>query len=160
MNSNSSLRSFFEENSARLFGYLLKLSGCREDAEDLYQECFLKYAGTYPEKFSLPLLYTVAKSLFIDMKRKKKNYDEMPEDIGSTSETPEDLYSMKEEQVILNRALSMLAEDERELISLCSAGGLKYSEISTVTGLSEANIKIKIHRARKKLKAILMESVK
>ncbi|MCD8492102.1 MAG: hypothetical protein LRY51_09455 [Geovibrio sp.] len=79
MNSNRSLRSFFEENSGRLFGYLMKLSGCREDAEDLYQECFLKYARNYPDNHSLPLLYTVAKSLFIDLKRKSRVHDELSE---------------------------------------------------------------------------------
>ncbi|MGE4498260.1 MAG: RNA polymerase sigma factor [Deferribacterales bacterium] len=160
MNSNSSLRRFFEENSGRLFGYLMKLSGCREDAEDLYQECFLKYARNYPDNHSLPLLYTVAKSLFIDLKRKSRVHDELTECTEKHAESPEEIYSGKEEKNILIRALSMLDEDESELISLCSSGGMKYAEISSITGLSEANIKVKIHRARKKLKEIISENRK
>ncbi|QAR33815.1 RNA polymerase sigma factor [Geovibrio thiophilus] len=160
MNSNSLLRNFFEENSGRLFGYLLKLSGCREDAEDLHQECFLKYARNYPDNYSLPLLYTVAKSLFIDLKRKSRDHDELSGNESGHTANPEEIYSGKEETDMLMRALAMLDDDERELISLCSSGGMKYSEVSSVTGLSEANIKVKIHRARKKLKEIISESRK
>ena len=55
------------------------------------------------------------------------------------------------------RALGTLPEDERDLLSLAGTGGLSYREIAAVSGLSEGNIKVRIHRARRKLRDLLRE---
>jgi RNA polymerase sigma-70 factor (ECF subfamily) len=50
-----------------------------------------------------------------------------------------------------------LEDEERDLISLAASSGLSYRELGLMTGLSEANVKVKIHRARKKLRTFLGE---
>jgi RNA polymerase sigma-70 factor (ECF subfamily) len=158
MNSNRKLKSFFEDNNSRLFGYLMKLSGNREDAEDLYQDCFIKYARTYPDRQSIPLLYSVAKSVFIDQKRKHRNFCELTGSEPVYSGSPEDhlLESRRKNEIISK--LALLSEEDRELLALSSDKGLKYSEMAEVTGMSLANVKTRIHRARLKLRELLTES--
>jgi RNA polymerase sigma-70 factor (ECF subfamily) len=52
-------------------------------------------------------------------------------------------------------ALNILPEEEREVLSLAVSSELPYSEIASIMNLTEANVKVKIHRARQKLKEIL-----
>jgi RNA polymerase sigma-70 factor (ECF subfamily) len=44
---------------------------------------------------------------------------------------------------------------DRELISLLSGANLSYSEIGKILNISETNVKVKVHRARLRLKEIL-----
>ena len=52
-------------------------------------------------------------------------------------------------------ALKKLGDDERDILALVISGDLSYREIASILGTTEANIKVKVHRARVKLKNIL-----
>ena len=54
-------------------------------------------------------------------------------------------------------AMASLEENEREILSLAAGGDLSYSEIASLVGISEGNVKVKVHRARLKLRQILKE---
>ena len=54
-------------------------------------------------------------------------------------------------------AMALLEEDEREILSLTAGEDLSYAEIALLVGISEANVKVKVHRARLKLKKLLKE---
>jgi RNA polymerase sigma-70 factor (ECF subfamily) len=52
--------------------------------------------------------------------------------------------------------MQMLKTDDREILSLATGdGNLSYQQIGEITGNTEANIKVRIHRARVKLREIL-----
>lgn len=155
MKHNTALTDFFDENSRKLFGYLYKMTGSREDAEDIFQDTFIKYARVYPHQKSPALLFTVAKSLFLDSVRRHResSVNETIETGGGL--TPEEMLIEKQTQKRLISLLDRLTPEEREIISLSGQDGLKYEEIAAITGNSTANIKIKIHRARLKLKKMM-----
>ena len=48
-------------------------------------------------------------------------------------------------------AMQTLDADERDILALAVSSELSYREISTIAGISEANVKVKVHRARAKL---------
>jgi RNA polymerase sigma-70 factor (ECF subfamily) len=52
-------------------------------------------------------------------------------------------------------AIKRLPPFDRELIALVAGADLSYSQIGKVLNISEANVKVKVHRARIKLKEIL-----
>ena len=52
-------------------------------------------------------------------------------------------------------AMQTLEADERDILALTVSSQLSYREISSVTGISEANVKVKVHRARAKLRKII-----
>jgi RNA polymerase sigma-70 factor (ECF subfamily) len=52
-------------------------------------------------------------------------------------------------------AAGQLEKDERDLLALVVSGDLSYREIASICSISEANVKVKVHRARLKLKEIL-----
>ena len=52
--------------------------------------------------------------------------------------------------------MQKLKPDDREILSLAAGdGNLSYQQIGEITGNSEANVKVRIHRARLKLREIL-----
>jgi len=59
----------------------------------------------------------------------------------------------------LYEAMALLSEEQREIIELARFQGLKYQEISKITGNSVPAIKVKVHRAIKKLRELYFETV-
>lgn len=157
MKDNKLVRKFFEENSSKLFAYMMKMAGNRYDAEDCFQECFIKYTEKYPDKLSMPLLYTVAKSICIDSFRRNSRYESSDTEKESAEGSPEETLLAKSNKQTLTDAMNRLEKHERELLAMAGPKGLKYSEIAEITGLTQANIKVKVHRARQKLKDILKD---
>jgi RNA polymerase sigma-70 factor (ECF subfamily) len=51
--------------------------------------------------------------------------------------------------------MQTLEADQRDILALTVSSQLSYREISSITGISEANVKVKIHRARAKLRQII-----
>lgn len=155
MKNNSALTYFFEENRKKLFFYLLKLAGNQEDAEDIFQDTFIKYAKTYPDLVSVPLLFTVAKSVFTDMVRGRKHQESLEDNDISGGNSPEDALIQKRSGSRIQKALDLLGKEDRDILTLAGQDGLSYAEIGKLTKLSEANVKVRVFRARKKLKEIL-----
>ena len=69
----------------------------------------------------------------------------------------ENAYYIKEEFKRVLRAMQQLDEGEQDILALVVSSGLSYREIADMTGNSETNIKVKIHRSRVKLKKILQQ---
>ena len=62
--------------------------------------------------------------------------------------------------MILQRLLDKLDESDRALITLYYLDECKISEIAEITGQNRSNIKVKLHRTRKKMKEELHKIMK
>ena len=51
--------------------------------------------------------------------------------------------------------MQKLNRDERDILALTLSGELSYKEIASIVGISQGNVKVKVHRARVKLREIL-----
>jgi len=147
---------FYIKNKDRLFAYLLRMTGDYHLACDLVQESFTRYLGRYSNNGdSRPLLYTIARNAALDAIRRQKadglDADEQ-EDPGND---PEQQVMAREAFEHMLAAIGQLAPPDRELISLVATADLTYREIASVMNMSEANVKVKVHRARTKLREIL-----
>ena len=56
-------------------------------------------------------------------------------------------------------ALKTLDSPEREILALAEGSGMTYREIADILKISEANVKVKVHRARTELKKPLSREV-
>lgn len=152
-------RKFYIDNRDKLFGYLLRRSGNRHLAADLVQETFTRYLERYRNHEQSPaLLYTIGRNLFYDEMRHNNRL--VPgEEIGQvTVADQEEAYIAKEESSKIFAAMERLGEDERDILALVVSSGLSYQEIADIRQCSVANIKVKVHRARQKLKKLLQEN--
>jgi RNA polymerase sigma-70 factor (ECF subfamily) len=153
-------QQFYTDNGDKLFGYLLRKSGNTHLAADLVQETFTRYLERYRNREeSAALLFTIGRNLFYDHVRQQKNDSSLQDDIvQKTFADQEDSYIAREESKLMLTAIRLLDDDERDILNLVVTSGLKYREIADIRGCSVANIKIKVHRARKKLKQFMKEN--
>lgn len=150
-----------EKHKDLVYTIVLRILQNREDAEEIAQDVFIKAYKALDKfegksKFST-WLYRIAYNAAISKTRKKglKTADLEDELIQNYSEDTfgEDLTQMsgEEQQRMLNKALSGLSGDENLLITLYYKNENSVEEISGITGLTESNVKVKLHRIRKKL---------
>lgn len=138
-----------------LFRFACKCTGNEEDARDVVQTSFeilwQKHKDVTADK-AKAFLFQVAYRHSVDIYRKKgrMTYKEVTEQPEYTSPSTPDL------KRLLERALMLLDEQSRALVLLKDYEGYRYEEIGQITGLSEAQVKVYLHRARKTLKNYLV----
>ena len=136
-----------------LFRFACKCTGQADDAHDVVQNSFevlwQKKAEVQSGK-GKAFLFQVAYRQSIDNYRKKTKivFRDAPEE----SFTP----SNPDLKKILDRALAKLGEQERALVLLKDYEGYRYEEIAQITDLTETQVKVYLHRARKTLKEYLV----
>jgi RNA polymerase sigma-70 factor (ECF subfamily) len=149
---------FYAEHKDKLFSYLLRMSGDFELSRDIMQESFTRHFQHYgnDSPAAPAVLFTIARNVLIDYQRNQNRHvrsqAQAVEEISLQGTMDEErAYIVQEEIQRVIKAFNRLSADDREALSM-AVGGLAYKHIAAVLGLSEANTKIKIHRARKKLR--------
>lgn len=148
----------------------LKLLKKPEDAEELAQDTFIKafqkiesYEGK--SKFST-WLYSITYNACISELRKRRIEFKSLDDRQISDQDEQKMHdyyreTKKEDQEkYLNMALEKLPEDDQVLVTLYYYENQSMDEISVITGLTVSNIKVKIHRARKRMYLLLNEMLK
>jgi RNA polymerase sigma-70 factor (ECF subfamily) len=101
-------------------------------------------------------LFAIARNLIRTFYRKGQKYEFVSiDDLYShpiDQVSPEETSEVAEEQKELLAALEMLKPRQRDILALKFAGRFTNREIASMTGLTEQNIGIIIHRAIKKLR--------
>ena len=150
--------------SGQVFNLIAHLVPCKEDAEELTQDVFIKVfrlLSTFKEESSFSTwIYRIATNTALSAARKMK-HDTLHLDDAAYSNIPEEIIDEaldndSEEQLQrLSDAIEMLRADERALITLYYINEKPIAEVASVLGLTASNVKIKLHRIRKKLYLIL-----
>ncbi len=150
--------SFYTEWRGRVFGYLVRMTGNRELAADIMQESFTRcFARNGDIENPKAFLFTVARNLVCDHHRKayrERDREDLTEPAGPD---PEAEFMVRERARRTLSALARLPETEREVLALAAEKSLTYREIALVCGISEAAVKVRVHRARRKLISMLEE---
>jgi RNA polymerase sigma-70 factor, ECF subfamily len=154
-------RAFYDRTSGALWGYLSRISGDRQTADDLLQESYyrlLKATVVFEsENHRRNYLYRIATNLVRDARRTPGPlFDEGLEvaDIAAPQDTTD-----PESRADVRRALGRLKPRERAMLWLAYANGSSHAEIADALGLKTASIKLLLFRARRKLAATLQRQV-
>jgi RNA polymerase sigma-70 factor (ECF subfamily) len=141
-----------------VFRFVVKNIRQAEDARDIVQSVYEKLWINRDKVEPLRAkswLFTVAYNGLIDYLRKNKRIsfeESLPESVTSSG------YGNKVLQEQLQAALSQLNEIQRSLVMLKDYEGYSYEEIGKITGLQESQVKVYLHRARQKLRNILVST--
>ncbi len=144
-----------------VFSIALKVLRNREDAEEIAQETFIKAfqsIGTFKgkSKFSTWLYSITYNNCMSELRKKKMPFTSL-EDLPR-NEAPDVSIGDSSEEIrveCLQKALKALPAHDYTLILLYYYEDQSVEEISTVTGLSESNVKVKLFRARKRLQTVM-----
>lgn len=147
----------------KVFNYVNYLMGNREEAEELTQDTFTKAYQSLGQfrgeaAFSTWLLRIAHFKCLT--KFRKKNYPHVGIETARNLEAsaivdPFSELQHADKSRILNTALNQLTDNEKSVITLFYYQDLSIKEIIEITQLKESNVKIHLHRGRKKLFEIL-----
>ena len=142
------------------FGYLIRKTGDYHLSSDIMQESFARMLRSYGSGAqNSSLLYTIARNALLDHSKKSSRQAPLAEQPQDISADPEKQFMIRESYHRMLAALEQLDEGERDILSLAANGDLSYREIGKIIGISEANVKIRVHRARIKLRKIFKEEI-
>jgi RNA polymerase sigma-70 factor (ECF subfamily) len=150
-------RAFYDRTSRALWGYLSRISGDRQVADDLLQECYyrlLKCSVAFEsEAHRRNYLYRIATNLVRDSRRGSRPIFADGVDVGDL-QAPQG-HADAEQRADVRRAMGRLKPRERALLWLAYAQGSSHSEIADVLGVKTGSIKLLLFRARRKLAGLL-----
>ncbi len=152
-----------------VFTIALRILKTREEAEEAAQDVFIKVyktLGNFEKKSKFSTwLYTVTYRTAIDIARKKQLLTDSIDDdqsflqVEDTERTPVQELQQSDLQQQLQAAIQKLKPDDAALITLYYLNEKSVREIADITGLTETNIKTKLHRTREMLREYLNEQL-
>lgn len=140
-----------------VYRFILKNIRHEEDAQDIVQSAFEKLWKNRDDvnaETAKSYLFTIAYNQMIDHIRKSNRVQ-----LRETFKETEQVSAAKADNLkdILQEALGRLNETQRSLVMLKDYEGYSYVEIGKITGLSESQVKVYLHRARILLKQYLVK---
>jgi RNA polymerase sigma-70 factor (ECF subfamily) len=146
----------------RVYSLAYRLVGDRSDAEDVAQEAYLRMfrglAGFREEAaFETWMHRIVANCAMTHLRRKGRFGDVMRDEDGPEASTPDRAQDAAVQRDELQRGLAALPEGQRTVLLLKDVYGLSVREIAQELGIEEGAVKVRAHRARRRLKELLTE---
>jgi RNA polymerase sigma-70 factor, ECF subfamily len=166
-----SLRELFRRHKGPVYNLLYRTLSSHDDAEEALADVFVKvwrnakgFRGN--SKFTT-WLYSIAANTAKDRLRARKGRNEVScEEVldweshismsapVSAQESPEQAVMKGLEREVMHRAMAALNEEERLILTLYHLQNCDYSEITRITGIAAYNLKVKLFRARLKLRKL------
>jgi RNA polymerase sigma-70 factor (ECF subfamily) len=157
MNKEALFKDIFKSNSKKIYHLCYGYTGDDDAANDLMQETFLKVWQNLDKFRNQALIstwiYRIAVNTCLSWLRveKRQAKDELTDNIIETR--GEEISEKNEQVALLYKCISKLEETERIIISMV-LDEVPYAEIAEISGVSEGNLRVKIHRIKSKLTEI------
>jgi RNA polymerase sigma-70 factor (ECF subfamily) len=163
-------RDLYEHHSRRVFSLCLRMVRSRELAEDLTQETFMavfRKIGTFrgESAFSTWLHRLAVNVVFMHLRQQKSRISEVHyEEVSPEDDTPIDTHGEIDRvlagadmRIALMRAIDQLPAGYRLVFVLHDIEGYEHREIAELLGCSAGNTKSQLHKARMKLRKLLID---
>jgi RNA polymerase sigma factor (sigma-70 family) len=152
--------AIYRELYAPICGYTLRRVRQPEDAAEVVAETFATLWRRFdrcPQGSELrPWLFGVARRVAANRRRGERRRTALGERLTETVDREAfDHVGSPDETSELARAFAGLSEADRELLSLVAWEGLTRDELAVALGTSRAVVRLRLHRARKRLRDAL-----
>jgi len=158
---SGSFSQLVERYSHLAFSLSMKILNQREDAEEAAQDAFIKAynsLGSFQSSSTFKTwFFRIVYNTSISKLRTRKNIEVKFEDVKisdseiQATENAIGQLNTEDRQRYLQVGLERLEPEEQALLKMYYYDDFSMDEISTITSLTLSNVKVKIHRSRKKL---------
>lgn len=147
----------YERYKKPLFNFYLRFGVERDLSQDLTQQVFyrlLHYRHTFREGYEFRTwIYRIARNIYHDhLKDNSLKNSQLTENLEIYEEDNDD----DEQYDLVQLALQKLPDEYREVLQLSRYEEMKYEQISEVLNVSVSVVKVRVHRAIKKLREIYL----
>lgn len=161
--NQSAYAELIKRHQRFIFTLALRFSKNREDAEEIAQDCFVKayrslHSFQQTSKFST-WLYSIVYTTSMTFLRKKRldtqsidNEESHLQLENHISDFRADQVEQKSKIAYLNKAIDQLLPDDATIITMFYKGEQSLEEIAQALGMETNTVKVKLHRARHRLK--------
>lgn len=159
--SKLNLPPAFEEAMDRhereIMRFVLRATGNREDALDLFQETWLRAYRAYRQVDSAeglrPWLFRIASNLCLNRRRDRARRARVIAESELREEHTGSVPAAHDTMIHLKSVMVRLPTKQRQALMMRKLGGLEYNEIAAALGCSEEAARAGVYLAMKKLKA-------
>lgn len=152
------MSELYSRTRTAVYSLALSYLGNAHDAQDITQDTFVQVwerAGQYrPNGSPMGWLLTVCRNLALMRIRKADRHADLDDSVWDAIPAEEKGLSV-EERALLQDALALLDKNERRVVMLHAAAGMKHREIAVLLEMPLATVLSKYHRAIKKLRAFM-----
>lgn len=156
-------RLLYEDTQAQVYRFILSLVKNPQDAQEILQETYLKIwlssVNYKAQGKPLAWIFTIARNLCNMRFRERSHMVDFGLEEMAGDELGELCLSIEQaaDKMVLKEALRKLKAEERRIVLLHSAEGLKHREIAERFSLPLSTVLSKYNRAIQKLKKLLEE---
>ena len=151
----------YRELYAPICGYVLRRVREPEDAAEVIAETFATLWRRFdrcPQGDELrPWLFGVSRRVIANQRRGERRRTALGERLAANVE-PDTTTAADDASSELARAFASLSESDRELLSLVAWEGLTREELAVALGTNRAAVRLRLHRARKRLRDALPQT--
>jgi RNA polymerase sigma factor (sigma-70 family) len=162
------LRVLLRRHERPVYGLLFRMLSNHEDAEEALADVFVKVwrgAASFKgdSKFTTWLFRIAANTARDRLRSRMTRHEVSIEDMtfgsleaaaGPDKMSPEKRAIEADDLARIVKAMAGLSEDDRLLISLYHFQEIDYGEIAEITGIPASNLKVKLFRARQRLRSL------
>ncbi|HPQ34163.1 MAG TPA: sigma-70 family RNA polymerase sigma factor [Tenuifilaceae bacterium] len=162
-NHSNAIVQIVNRHKGMVFNLAYRILGNYHDAQEASQDTFVKafrnINGFRADCLFSSWLYKICYNTCITYKKRNLPAVELNERIVHEKMQPQQpvfLSEHSDRKIYLNQALESLPSDDAVIVSLFYMEEMPTSEIASIVGLTETNVRVKLHRARKMLKEKLV----
>lgn len=153
--------ALFDAHAADLLAYVIRRLPDRSNAPDVVADVFLvawRRLGDVPAGKAARLwLFGVARMTLQNERRRRRRHEARGERLRAELAVQPAVPAPEERDPALAAALNRLRPDDREVLLLIGWDGLTPSEAAVVLGISAEAARVRVHRARGRLRQLLAE---
>ncbi len=159
-NSNEQISRVVEAYSGKLFAFVNRMLGDREEAKDIVQDTFVRVMRKLPDikdptrlsGYLFKTAYNLALNHKRDSKRKSDRHDALQYESSILSQVE---HGQSEKPANLEPAIQTLSEKQQQVIRLRFFGQCKIDEIAAIMNITAGSVKVHLARGLQNLRNIL-----
>jgi len=163
MSKKNDFSKIYDEHVAKIYRFVYLKVGTQETAEDLSSEVFMRAWSSFAKPPAIKniqaFLYGIARNVVADYYRKKGRVQvvSIEETVIVSPESLEEQASLSMDIENIQKVLKELSDDYQNLIIWRYIDELSISEIAQITGKTEDNVRVGVHRALQAVKEKIEE---
>lgn len=151
--------TIYREHYPQILAYLRRrvaAAVAEEYCADVFGRAWAKFSSLHNPQHPLPWLYGIAGNVVKEYYRgKSSRQDHVEEEAELDQIAADDFSQVADLSLDINRALNTLPFADRDIITLHAWEQLSIPDIAASLGITENNARVKLHRARTRLKEAL-----